>query len=361
MQKPGIKTVIAAVIIVVIIIILSTRGCGKSGGKELIFDRVTKGNVRKTISATGELAILESVLIFSKVAGIMDKVYISVDQKVYQGQLLMEMDSTAIKQAMAKAESVMEDAQLGITAAQSDLEGKKDLFKDNLISKKALDLSEIEYKTALNKYKMAKIDYDIAAKQIKDTRVYSPINGIVISINVAPNTMIGVSTQLAQLATGLSRMLLTINVDESDIGYIKGGQQVIFSVSAYPEKKFAGTISQVMINPIKIGGLVSYQALVICDNNELMLKPGMTATATVIINEKKDVLMVLNQAFSVSPDEESEVKETKKIIWKKTGLLKGKSCNAVEIKTGLQGDMYTEITDGLKENDEILIRVKEKK
>jgi len=361
MQKPGIKTLISAVIVIVLIIVISTRGCGKNSNRELVYDKVTKGNVKKTISATGELAILDSVLVFNRVGGIIENVYIKPDQKVSKGQLLMELDSTGIKQSIVKAESLLENAQLGITSAQSDLEGEKDLFKDNLISKKALEMSEIEYKAALNKYKMAKIDYDIVAKQMKDTKVYSPINGIVITINVAPSSQAVVSTQLAQLATSLSKMLLTINVDESDIGYIKGGQQVIFSVSAYPDKKFIGTISQVLINPIKYGGLVSYQAIVICDNSELLLKPGMTATATVVVNERKDVLMVLNQAFNVSPDDTADQKETKKIVWKKTGILKGKSYKSIEVKTGLQGDMYTEITEGLKENDEILIRIKEKK
>ena len=361
MQKPGLKIILASAAIILLIIIVSARGCGKSSSKELIFDKVTRGNVKKTISATGELAILESVIVFSKINGIVDKVYIAADQRVSKGQLLMEMDSTAIRQAIIKAESLLENAQLGITAAQSDLEGKKDLFKDNLISKKAMELSEIEYKSALNRYKMVKIDYDIAVKQLKDTKIYSPINGIVITVNVFQSTQVGVSAQLALLATGLSKMLLTINVDESDIGYIKRGQQVVFSVSAYPEKKFIGTISEVLINPTKTNGLVSYQALVICDNSELLLKPGMTATATVVVNEKKDVLMVLNQAFNVSPDDVADVKETKKIIWKKTGMLKGKPCMRVEVKTGLQGDMYTEIADGLKENDEILVRVKEKK
>jgi len=361
MQKPGIKTIAVASIIIIIILIISTRGCGKSGGKELVYEKVTRGAVKKTISATGELAILESVIIFSKINGIIEKVNVAVDQKVTKGQLLMNIDSSPIRQRLLKEESLLENAKLGITSAERDFDGKKDLFKDNLISKRALEMSEVEYKSALNRYKLAKIDYDITVKEMNDSKVYSPINGIVITVNVYPSLQVGVSAQLAQLATSLNKMLLTINVDESDIGYIKGGQQVFFSVSAYPDKKFKGTISQVLINPVKAAGLVSYQALVICDNSELLLRPGMTATATVVVEEKKDVLMVLSQAFIVSPEDDVNANETKKIVWKKTGIIDGKPYKKIEVKTGLQGDMYTEVLEGLKENDDVLVRIKEKK
>jgi len=132
-------------------------------------------------------------------------------------------------------------------------------------------------------------------------------------------------------------------------------------VSAFPEQKFTGTISQVRINPVKSAGLVTYQALVLCDNNELLLRPGMTATATVVVDERKDVLMVSNQAFIISPEDDVDANESKKIVWKKSGLMNGKSYKKIEVKTGLQGDMHSEVLDGLKENEEVLVRIKEKK
>ncbi|MCL1833846.1 MAG: efflux RND transporter periplasmic adaptor subunit, partial [Leptospirales bacterium] len=145
------------------------------------------------------------------------------------------------------------------------------------------------------------------------------------------------------------------------IGYIKNGQQVTFSVSAFPDKKFTGTINQIRMNPTKSGGLVTYQALVICDNSELLLRPGMTATATVLVAEKKDVIMALNQAFIVSPEDDISSDRSKKVVWKKGGSIQGKSYSAVEVNIGLQGDMHTEVTDGVNENDEILVRIKESK
>jgi len=362
MQKPGIKTIIiASAAIIILIIIFSFRGCGKSGGKELIYEKVTKGTVKKTISVTGELDILDPVTILSKTSAVIDNVYTDFNQNVSKGQLLIKMDSSATEQKILKAQSLVESARFEITSAERDFEGKKNLYKDNLISKKAMELSEIEYNSVLNKYKQVKIDYDTTVKEREYARIHSPINGIVIAVYVKNNAPVAVSTPLILLAPSLDRMLLTISVDESDIGYIKNGQQVVFSVSAFPDQKFTGTISQVRINPVKSAGLVTYQALVLCDNNDHLLRPGMTATATVVVEEKKDVLMVLNQAFMVSPEEDADVHESKKIIWKKTGAITDKSYKSIEVKTGLQGDMHTEITEGLKENDEVLVRIKEKK
>ena len=205
------------------------------------------------------------------------------------------------------------------------------------------------------------MDYNLALKDRDYTRIYSPITGIVISVNVEKDTSISTSTSLILLATSLSKMLLTISIDESDIGAIKNGQQVVFSVSAFPDKKFKGVINQVRINPVKSGGLVTYQALVVCENTELLLKPGMTATATVLIDHKFNVLRVLNQAFLISPVNKNHPNDGKKFLWKKAGISSGKPYKKTEVKVGLVGDMYTEIIDGIKAGDEIMIKIQESK
>jgi len=343
-----------------IIILIFAKGCGKKGSRELIYEKVTKGDVKKTIAVTGELDVLDPVMILSKTSGIIENVYVDFNQHVSKGQLLIKMDSSVLDQRILKAESLVEGVKYEITSAERELQGKKSLFKDNLISKKAMEQAEIEYHAVLNKYKQAKIDYNTVLKERDYTRVHSPISGIVIAVYAQKNTPIAGAAKLILLAPSLTRMLLTISIDESDIGYVKTGLEVIFTVSAYPDRKFTGTISQVRINPVKSGGLVTYEALVLCNNNESLLKPGMTATATVVIDEKKGVLMVLNQAFIVSPEDKNQ-KRSKTIIWKKTGIINNNSYKSVEVKTGLHGDMYTEITGGLSEGDEILVRIKGKK
>ena len=360
MQKPGMKTIVSAFVLIVIIIILA-KSCGKSSNRELVYEKTIIGNVRKTISVTGELDLLDPINILSKVDGVIENIYTDFNQHVTKGQLLIKMDPSAISQRTMKAKSLVDSAKLEIVSAEKDLESKKNLYKDNLISKRAMEMAEVEYSAVLSKYKQVKIDYEATAKELDNTKIHSPINGIVISLFVQKNTPVSVTTSLILLASSLNKMMLTISVDESDIGYIKNGQQVTFSVSAFSDKRFTGTINQIRMSPIKSSGLVSYQALVLCDNTDLLLRPGMTATATVLIEEKKDVLMVLNQAFIVSPENDISSDRAKKIVWKKGGSIQGKSYSPVEVKIGLQGDMYTEITDGVKENDEILVRIKESK
>jgi HlyD family secretion protein len=358
MQKSGMKTIIIASAVILIIIIIIAKSCGKSNNRELVYEKTTRGDVRKTISVTGELDLLEPINILSKIDGVVESIYTDFNQHVKKGQLLIKMEPSAISQRMLKSKSLVDSAKLEIVSAEQKLEGQKNLYKDNLISKRALEMAEVEYSSVLSKYKQVRIDYEAAVKEMGNTKIHSPINGFVVSISVKKSTPVSVTTPLILLASNLNKMVLTINVDESDIGYIKNGQQVTFSVSAFSDKKFTGTINQIRMSPIKSGGLVSYQALVLCDNNELLLRPGMTATATVLIEEKKDVFRVLNQAFIVSPEDDISSDRAKKIVWKKSGA---KSYSTVEVKVGLQGDMYTEITEGLNENDDILVRIKDSK
>ncbi len=362
MQKPGIKIISLAVIAALIVIVaLIVKSCGKSGGKIYIYEKVSSGEVKKTISVTGELDILDPSMILSKTTGVIENIYTDFNQVVSKGQLLIKMEGSSVEQKILKAQGTVESAKFEVKSAERDLEGKKNLYKDNLISKKAMEQAEIDYNAVVNKFKQVKLDYDMAVQERDYTRIYSPISGIVIAVYTKKNTPVAVSTPLILLAPSLSRMTLTISIDESDIGNVKSGQQVVFSVSAFPDKRFNGVINQVRINPVKTGGLVTYQALVLCDNNELLLKPGMTATATVVIDQKANVLRVLNQAFIISPEDVNENENSKKYLWIKSGIGSGKNYKKVEVKLGLVGDMYTEIVGGLKDGDEVMTKIQESK
>ncbi len=360
MYRPGrnaITYVIAAVLIVFIFFMV--KGCGKSGEKTYHFDKVTQGDVKKTIAVTGDISISDPVTVFSKISGIVIKKHIDYNQKVSKGQILMEIDSSAIDQRIQRMSGQLESARLELMSAKSDLEGKEILLKDNLISRRAFEQSEIHYRRVSINYNQIKSDYNLLRKDREDAKVYSPSSGIVINIYRDVDSSVGVNTPLVLLAKNLKEMILTISVDESDIGHIKEGQKVVFSVSAFPEKKFHGSINQIYMNPISSGGIVKYQSIVICDNEELLLKPGMTATATVVIDEKENVVRVLNQAFMITPDDEKVPEGGKRIVWVKSGPV-GKPYKAAEVKTGLAGDLYTEIVSGVKEGEEVLIRIREK-
>ncbi|HPS58409.1 MAG TPA: efflux RND transporter periplasmic adaptor subunit [Spirochaetota bacterium] len=360
MWRFGKKQIGITIAVIALLIIIIVKGCGGKGEKIYVYDKAVKTDVLRTITVTGELEVMDPVTIMCKSTGIVEGIYTDFNQYVSKGQLLMKLDSIGIEQKVMKAASLIEGSRLEVESAQRELEGKKNLYKDNLISKRAMEQAEIEYNIVVSRYKQVKIDYDMAVKEREYTRIYSPISGVVIAVYKKKDEPVSVSVPLILLAPSLKRMTLTINIDESDIGNIKNGQQVVFSVSAFPDKKFYGSISQVRINPVKTGGLVTYQAIVVCDNEETMLKPGMTVTATVIIDERKGVIAVSNQAFMVNPDG-SEAKGNEKFLWKRDGVLGSQSYKRITVKTGLTGDIFTEITEGVKEAEEIMTKIKESK
>lgn len=360
-RKRKIILISAAIFALFIIIVLWARGCKQTLNLVYEYDKVTIGPVEKTISVTGTVDLLESERILSNVDGIVQKVYVDYNQNIKKGQFMAKIDAGDLNLRVQKAKKQLEKAQLDLLGIKKEYEGKKSLFKENLISENALQLAELEYKKALTTVKQIELDYESLREQQKSTRVYSPIYGIVMSKEIEEGYPIGVNKLMFTIAKTLKKMKLIISIDESDIGYVKKGQRVTFNVSAYPGKKFDGKIDQVRFNPINKGGVISYESVVICNNSDLLLKPGMTATATVLVEEKKDVLRIANDAFVVSPVD-VDVPAGKKFIWKKKDVALGDlPVEHVEVKTGLVGDFYTEITSkNIEEGDKILVRLRKK-
>jgi len=354
------KIIILSAIIFISFLILYFFVFSNKKEKEYVYIDITEGAVKKTISVTGSLDVVDPTIILSKIGGIVENVYTDYNKTVKKGKLLIRIDDSAISQNLMKISSNLDSIKLELSSAKRELEGKKNLFRDNLVSKKAVELSEIQYKTAYSKYKRVKLDYDLVLEQKKSAKIYSPINGSVIALYVQQHQPVGVNHRLILLAPTLKKMSLTIDIDESDIGNIKEGQSVYFSVSAYPEIQFKGVIQQVRINPKNKGGVVTYEAQVTCDNSKLLLKPGMTATATVVVSNRENVLRVPNQAFIVSPENKTgSVTMNRDYVYIKSGLISGKNYKKVKVVTGISGDMNTEIKKGLKPGDKVLVKVKE--
>ncbi len=356
------KIAIYAGIVVIILAGIFFFGSGNSKKREYTFSKVGEGEVKKTISVTGTLNVLDPVVLLSKINGIIEKVYTDFNKNVSKGSLLLKIDEAAISQKVMKISANLDSVKLELASAQRELEGKRNLYRDNLISKKAMETAEIQYKTAFSNYKRVQLDYELAMAEKKSARVYAPINGIVIALYKKNNEPAVVNQPLVLLAPTLKKMSLTINIDESDIGNVKDGQIVYFSVSAFPDKQFRGVIKQVRINPVQNRGVVTYEAEVTCENMDLLLKPGMTATATVEVSKKEKTIRVPNQAFIVSPDSDSENHSSKRnFIYLKTGVISDKPYKKVKVSTGIIGDMFTEVKSGLKSGDEVLIKFEDKK
>ncbi len=353
------KPIIIAVTLIVSVlsVVFIVRSCGSSETKEFEFAKASKERVKRTISVSGVVEITDTQRILSKVSGIISNVYVDFNDTIRKGQVLAAIDPIEIDQKLMKLKSQLESANLELDIAKEELEGKKSLYKENLISKAAMQKAELDYKSVTMKHKQVQLDYNLAYTQKEHTRITSPITGIVISREIEENVPTDQTKVLFVVAPSLRNMRLIISVDESDIGLIRKNQSVYFTVSAYPDEKFEGKVDQVRINPVPKGGLVSYQSLVICENEKMLLKPGMTATATIVVNDKANALCVPNQAFFVSPID-IEYENGKKFLWKKVDrLVDGIPMIRVEVETGIRGDIFTEVTKNLKAGDEVLVKV----
>jgi HlyD family secretion protein len=358
MQKITRKRILAVGVVsaFIVLIFAIVKTCNGRKGNVYDYDKVTLGTVQKTISVPGVIDIIDPFRVLGKTSGVVTHVYADFNQEVRKGQLLATLDSTDIDQRLAKIGAQLESTKLELAIAKDDLEAKKSMYKDNLISEKGMERARYNYKTVQNKYKQALVDYDIARGQKADTRITAPVSGVIISRNIEENAPAPAGTPLFVIAPTLKRMRLTISIDESDIGQVKKGQSVTFTVSAYPDKTFRGTINQVRMNPVTKGSVVTYDSLVVCENDGLLLKPGMTATATIVVGKRSNVLRVPNQAFIVSPVN-IPMEERKSIVWKKAGgMAGGLPIEKVKVVTGLQGDNYTEIVKNLKKGDEVLVK-----
>lgn len=343
------------------ILIFWMRSCFKTVDIVYRYEEVKKGDVVKTIAVTGRLEIEDPYYVMSKVGGQVKAVYVDFNSQVAEGQLLAEIDSTDIDLKVYRVGLQYERAKLEFEEIKSNMESKNELLKENLISKKEYEIAEISYKKALTNFKNIKLEYELALKEKSYTKIVAPLAGTIISREVNPREIHGPGKIFFVIAKNLKKMRLLIHIDESEIGNVKPNLPVTFTVSAYPDKTFTGTISQVRFNPIPQGAVITYQSVVYCNNDELLLKPGMTATAIIRVGERKNVLRVPNQAFIVSPIKSVE-QSGKKIIWKKRKVNIGDlPVERVEVSTGLVGDLYTEITGGnVSVGDDVLVNIEKK-
>lgn len=317
------------------------------------------GDVIRTISVTGKLEIINPERVLCKVAGFVSKIHVDYNNTVQKGQLLLKIDNPDLDRSINQTKDNNETLKQRLLLTERQYEADKKMFQENLISSSAIKNSEINYNSTKISYKYSEVAYNDLLKQKEDTSVRAPVAGFILSRNIEENVGVVNGTLVFVIAPDLKKMRLIISVDEADIGNVKNGQNVSFTISAYPDKVFSGVITQVRMNPIQVGGLVTYESLVECNNDELLLKPGMTATASILIAKKENVLRVLNQAFLVSP-QKIQFNPGKKIVWiKKKSALISRDLDKIDVKAGLVGDMYTEILANITTDDEVLIRIDE--
>jgi HlyD family secretion protein len=296
------------IVVVVIGLIIFNAVNSKDISNQYVFDKIKRGNLINTVSSTGTINAVSTVEVGTQVSGIIDKIYVDFNDQVHKGQLMAVLDTVLLKTTLMDAQANMEKAKAQLEQAQADYDRNLPLFQKNLISEAEFLPIQIQLKTQKANLVIAQASVERAQRNLRYAFIRSPINGTVIQRNVEEGQTVAASLQapvLFVIAEDLSKMEIHAQVDESDIGMIKEGQKVTFTVQAYPDKTFNGVVRQIRLQPTTVQNVVNYTVIIDAANNDNLLLPGMTATIDFIVEERQDVLLVPNTALRFQPSQEA--------------------------------------------------------
>ena len=366
-MKKNLIRIGVAVAIVLVAWSLFYKGSGGQAGFKT--QKLTKGNITETITASGIINPISTVSIGTQVSGTIAEIYVDYNSEVKKGQLLALIDPDMFAATLAQRSAALEIAKAEVDVVKNDivyyqkhLERIKKLKASNYSTEKELESAQRDYDNAVvqlalkeAQVKQADAAMQYAQTELNYTKIESPVDGIVISKSVEVGQTVAASfstPELFSVAEDLTKMEIDASVVEADIAKVKEGQTVEFSVDSYPDVTFIGKVTQVRNEPITVSNVVTYSVIVEIDNRDNKLKPGMTANVTIITNKKDDVIVVPNQALRVSMAENQSTVYKDRGIW----IMKDGKPERVSITLGISDDNNTEVfSDELHEGDEIIV------
>lgn len=306
-KKTRIWLIIGGVVVVAIAAFLITKA-SKSAKKELVIRThvVNEYTVENTVTATGTIEPVETVEVGTQVSGKVEKIYVDFNDEVKKGDLLAELDKLTLNQNVSRAKASLTSAESQLNYAKLTYERTKQLYESNAATLAAYQEAQNSYTQAQMSKKNAQAAYDQAKVDLAYAEIYSPIDGIVLdrAVEVGQTVAASFSTPtLFTLANDLTKMQVEADVDEADIGQVKVGQRVTFTVDAYMDDVFGGTVNQIRMKPTTTSNVVTYTVIIDAPNPDQKLFPGMTASVT-IVTEEQTGLAVPAEAFNFTPDEQ---------------------------------------------------------
>ncbi len=274
---------------------------------EYRFVEVTRGDLESSVTATGNLQATETVEVGTQVSGQVAEIYVDFNDAVEQGQLIARIDPVILEQEVRSAEVNLARNQADLDQNRRELERTRELHATQVVTDSERDLAEYEFALADAAFRSAEISLERARRNLQYTEIRAPIDGVVVSRDVEVGQTVAASLSapvLFVLAQDLGEMEILAFVDESDIGQIEDEQPVHFTVQAYPEREFSGSVGQVRLQSMTQENVVTYSVVVTVGNKDGALLPGMTATLDIVIEREEDVLVVPNTALRFRPTEE---------------------------------------------------------
>lgn len=353
------KSILFAAGMVIILLGFAFSGCKKNDNKsQSTWETaiVSKGDITNIVTCTGTVEPITKVEVGTQVSGRVEKIYVDYNSNVKKGDLLAELDQTVLAANLSSAESNMASAKSEMEYQQKTYERYKVLYEKKLVSSADFESVQYAYEKAKNDYKVSLNNYQSASTNLSYAKIYSPIDGVVLSREVEEGQTVAASFStptLFTIANDLTKMRVIANVDEADIGNVLKGQRVTFTVDAYPGQEFDGDVTEVRQAATTTNNVVTYEVVINAPNPDLKLKPGLTATISIFTLEIKNVLTIPLEALEYNPTNTSIPKTAN---GKHTvRVMKGNSIVPKEIEIGSRSNVLVEVTSGLSEGEKVVV------
>src|SRR5436190_10653415 len=305
---------IGVIIVALLIILFAVRRCTQSGVSGYLTANVTRGPITQLVTATGTLNPVVNVQVGSQVSGNIAKLFADFNSQVKAGQTVAQIDPMLFQAAVTQAEGDVASAQAGFELAKVNAARIQRLFTEKNSSQQDLDQANATLHQAEANVKIKQGALDKAKADLDHCTITSPIDGVVISRSVDVGQTVAASLQapvIFQIANDLTKMQIDSNVAEADVGAVSVGQDVDFTVDAFPTRTFHGKVVQVRNAPITVQNVVTYDTVIGVNNADLKLKPGMTANVSIIIAHKDNVVQLKNAALRYRPPDAATAEQPK--------------------------------------------------
>ena len=324
-----------------------------------VTEKVAPANIQNSITATGSIEPVTEVTVGTQVSGIISKIYVDYNSEVKKGQVIAELDKTNLISTLNTAKANLNNAESTLNYQTANYKRYKELYDKGLVSADEYENALLTYKQAKEQVISAKESVQTAQTNLGYATITAPIDGVILGKAVEEGQTVAASyntPELFTVAKDLKDMQVVANVDEADIGNVTEGARVTFTVDAFPNDTFSGTVTQVRQEATETDNVVTYEVVISARNDDLKLKPGLTANVTIYTTEMQGVLSVSNKALRFTP-----VKETvgnKKIVdcngTSKVWTLEGDKLVAHAVKIGMTDGTHTQIISGVKEGQTII-------
>ena len=354
---------IGAVVLVALVIWLMSGG-KKEEKVEFETAKVVKQDIQTSITATGTIEPVTSVTVGTQVSGIVSKLYVDYNSEVKRGQVIAELDKTNLISELNRAKADLSSAQSTLNYETANFNRYQTLFDKGLVSADEFETARLSYEKSRQTVASSKENVQKAQTNLGYATITSPIDGVVLSKSVEEGQTVAASfntPELFTIAQDLTDMRVIADIDEADIGGVKEGQRVSFTVDAFPDDKFEGEVTQVRQQATTESNVVTYEVVISAPNKDLKLKPGLTANVTIFTLEKNNVLAAPAKALRFMPneallskDQKIEDVEAPTKVW----TMEGNTFKAHAVQTGTTNGITTEIVSGISEGTEVLVDFK---